>query len=169
MSQEHFYDEQIRRYILQFVRMFSGFSVKTGKKMNDNVTDYYIRVPARYGDVSRMASTILKGNSENIINSAPFIACWVQGLIPDRQRLQEPFFNDAVSVNERKYDPVAKQYTNETGQKYSVKRLMPVPYLLNMQVDVWTSNTDQKLQLLEQMLVLFNPALEIQHNDNPVD
>lgn len=32
-----------------------------------------------------------------------------------------------------------------------------------------TSNTDQKLQLLEQILVLFNPALEIQQNDNPVD
>jgi hypothetical protein len=46
---------------------------------------------------------------------------------------------------------------------------MPVPYLLNMQVDVWTSNTDQKLQLMEQMLVLFNPALEIQQNDNPID
>jgi hypothetical protein len=38
-----------------------------------------------------------------------------------------------------------------------------------MQVDIWTSNTDQKLQLLEQILVLFNPALEIQQNDNPID
>ena len=149
--------------------MFSGFTVKTGSKKNDGVTDYYIRVPSRYGDVSRMAATILKGNSENVVNSAPFIACWVQSLQPDRQRLQEPFFNDAVSVNERKFDATTNSYTNEPGQKYSVKRLMPVPYLLNMQVDIWTSNTDQKLQLLEQMLVLFNPALEIQHNDNPVD
>jgi len=74
-----------------------------------------------------------------------------------------------VSVNERKFDDGTQSYTNEPGNKYSVKRLMPVPYLLNMQVDVWTSNTDQKLQLLEQILVLFNPALEIQHNDNPVD
>jgi len=167
--QNHFYDNQIRRYILQFVRMFSGYTVKTGKKMNDGVTDYYIRVPSRYGDVSRMASTILKGNSENVVNSAPFIACHVQSLQPDRQRLQEPFFNDAVSINERKYDPATNTYTNETGNKYSVKRLMPVPYILNMQVDIWTSNTDQKLQLLEQILVLFNPALEIQHNDNPID
>jgi len=167
--QNHFYDNQIRRYILQFVRMFSGYTIKTGKKMNDNVTDYYIRVPARYGDVSRMAATILKGNSENVVNSAPFIACHVQSLIPDRQRLQEPFFNDAVNVNERKFDANTQKYTNETGNKYNVKRMMPVPYLLNMQVDIWTSNTDQKLQLLEQILVLFNPALEIQHNDNPVD
>ena len=167
--QTHFYDNQIRRYILQFVRMFSGFTVKTGSKKNDGVTDYYIRVPSRYGDVSRMAATILKGNSENVVNSAPFIAAHVQSLQPDRQRLQEPFFNDAVSVNERKFDDGSQSYTSEPGNKYSVKRLMPVPYLLNMQVDVWTSNTDQKLQLLEQILVLFNPALEIQHNDNPVD
>ena len=169
MAQNHFYDNQIRRYILQFVRMFSGFTVKTGRKMNDGTTDYYIRVPSRYGDVSRMAATILKGNSENVVSSAPFIACWVQSLQPDRQRLQEPFFNDAVSVNERAFDSNTNSYTSEPGQKYSVKRLMPVPYLLNMQVDIWTSNTDQKLQLLEQILVLFNPALEIQHNDNPID
>lgn len=169
MAQNHFYDNQIRRYILQFVRMFSGFTVKTGSKKKDNVTDYYIRVPSRYGDVSRMAATILKGNSENVVNSAPFIACHVQSLQPDRQRLQDPFFNDAVSINERKFDSDTNKYVNEPGNKYSVKRLMPVPYLLNMQVDIWTSNTDQKLQLLEQILVLFNPALEIQHNDNPVD
>ena len=169
MAQNHFYDNQVRRYILQFIRMFSGFTVKTGKKMNDGTTDYYIRVPSRYGDVSRMASTILKGNSENVVQSAPFIAAHVQSLQPDRQRLQEPFFNDAVSVNERKFDSNSNSYTSEPGQKYSVKRLMPVPYILNMQVDIWTSNTDQKLQLLEQILVLFNPALEIQHNDNPVD
>jgi hypothetical protein len=168
-KQMHFYDEQIRRYILQFVRMFSGFSVKTGKKMNDGVSDYYMRVPARYGDVSRMAATIIKGNSENVVNSTPFIACWVQSFQPDRQRVQDPFFTDSVSVNERRWDSTTNKYTNEQGNKYSVGRLMPVPYLLNMQVDVWTSNTDQKLQLLEQMLVLFNPALEIQQNDNPID
>ena len=169
IKQTHFYDEQIRRYILQFIRLFSGFSVKTGKKMNDGTTDYFIRVPARYGDISRMAATIMKGNSENIVNSTPFIGCWIQSLQPDRSRVQEPFFNDAVSVTERKFDDTTQKYVNETGNRFNVRRLMPVPYLLNMQVDVWTSNTDQKLQLMEQILVLFNPALEIQHNDNPVD
>ncbi len=29
---EHFYDGQIRRYILQFIRMMSNFSYVTGKK-----------------------------------------------------------------------------------------------------------------------------------------
>jgi hypothetical protein len=38
-----------------------------------------------------------------------------------------------------------------------------------MKVDIWTSNTEQKLQLWEQMLPLFNPALEIQSTDNYID
>jgi hypothetical protein len=36
-------------------------------------------------------------------------------------------------------------------------------------VDIWTSNTNQKLQLLEQILTLFNPSLEIQSTDNYID
>ena len=46
---------------------------------------------------------------------------------------------------------------------------MPVPYELTIKLDIWTSNTNQKMQLLEQMLVLFNPALEIQSTDNYID
>jgi hypothetical protein len=38
-----------------------------------------------------------------------------------------------------------------------------------MKADLWTSNTDQKLQLLEQILVLFNPSLELQTTDNYID
>ena len=38
-----------------------------------------------------------------------------------------------------------------------------------MNCDVWTSNTDQKLQLLEQLLVLFNPTLNIRTTNNPFD
>jgi hypothetical protein len=36
-------------------------------------------------------------------------------------------------------------------------------------LDIWTSNTNQKLQLLEQVLTLFNPSLEIQSTDNYID
>jgi hypothetical protein len=38
-----------------------------------------------------------------------------------------------------------------------------------MNVDIWTSNTDQKLQLLEQILVLFNPGINLHTNQNPLD
>jgi hypothetical protein len=46
---------------------------------------------------------------------------------------------------------------------------MPVPYTLRMQVDFWTTNYNQKLQLIEQLGTLFNPSLEIQSTDNFID
>jgi hypothetical protein len=46
---------------------------------------------------------------------------------------------------------------------------MPVPYNLEVKLDVWTSNTEQKMQLIEQLAVLFNPAFEVQSTDNYID
>jgi hypothetical protein len=46
---------------------------------------------------------------------------------------------------------------------------MPVPYTLRMTVDFWTTNYNQKLELIEQLGTLFNPALEIQSTDNFID
>ena len=41
--------------------------------------------------------------------------------------------------------------------------------MLTVNVDIWSTNTDQKLQILEQILMLFNPSLEIQTTDNYID
>jgi hypothetical protein len=46
---------------------------------------------------------------------------------------------------------------------------MPVPYTLRITVDFWTTNYQQKLELIEQLGVLFNPSLEIQSTDNFID
>jgi hypothetical protein len=46
---------------------------------------------------------------------------------------------------------------------------MPTPYKLTVKADVWSTNTDQKLQIMEQILMLFNPSLEIQTTDNFID
>ena len=46
---------------------------------------------------------------------------------------------------------------------------MPSPYTLNVNLDIWSTNTDMKLQIMEQLLMLFNPSLEIQTTDNYVD
>jgi hypothetical protein len=48
MSQMFFFDEQIRRYLLQFTRMFSLFEVEYGRD-EQGIKDL-VRVPIRYGD-----------------------------------------------------------------------------------------------------------------------
>jgi hypothetical protein len=166
--QQYFYDEQIRKYLTQFMRILGGFSVKTGKDRDGN--ESYIQVPVRYGDINRMAAHILKNQSENMMNTVPFISCYVTDLQISAERRSNPTHVSKVQVYEKKFDSEAGQYIDgEVGNTYTVERYMPVPYDLTVQVDIWTSNTDQKLQLIEQLLVLFNPSINLKSNDNPFD
>lgn len=163
----YFYDRQLRRYIQQFIRIFAGFQVAMSTDKNGNTV--FQTVPVRYGDVNRMAAHIVKENSENMLNSVPFISCYVTGLELAPQNRTYPQFEETVPVYEKKYNEATSNYENEIGNVYSVKRHQPVPYILTMQCDIWTSNTEQKLQLLEQILVLFNPTLNIHTTNNPMD
>jgi len=166
--QQYFYDEQIRKYLTQFMRILGGFSVKTGKDRDGN--ESYIQVPVRYGDINRMAAHILKNQSENMMNTVPFISCYVTDLQISAERRSNPTHVSKVQVYEKKVDPDTGDYIEgEVGNTYTIERYMPVPYDLTVQVDIWTSNTDQKLQLIEQLLVLFNPSINLKSNSNPFD
>jgi hypothetical protein len=167
MAQQFFYDNQVRRFITQFMRIVSGFQVEFGQGANGQRT--LQQVPVIYGDPSRQASVILKQNSENMMNSVPAIAVYVSALDYDRERMQDPTFVSTINIRERAYDPVTGNYLHAPGDSYSIDRLMPVPYKLTIKVDIWTSNTEQKLQLWEQMATLFNPSIELQSTDNIVD
>jgi hypothetical protein len=83
--------------------------------------------------------------------------------------MQEPYHINTVSVRQRTYDSATESYETTQGNAFTIERLMPVPYRLGITLDIWTSNTNQKFQLLEQILTLFNPSLEIQSTDNYLD
>lgn len=161
------YDGQIRRFVMQFVRMVSNFQVEFGKNADGDRT--LQTVPVYYGDISRQAAMILRGNSENTLNAVPAMACYISGLSYDQTRLQNPYHEGVVRIRERTYNDVDQTYEQSQDGIYTVERLMPAPYKLTMKLDIWTSNTEQKHQLIEQMMPLFNPGLEIQSTDNYVD
>jgi hypothetical protein len=124
-----------------------------------------------YGDLSKQVAGIIKDNSENKMPTVPRIACYITGLELDTSRLADSTFVSKMQIRERTYEDVNGQrvYGNEQGAGYTVERLMPTPFKLKVKADIWTSNTDQKLQLLEQILILFNPSLEVQTTDNYID
>jgi hypothetical protein len=146
--------------------MVSNFQVEFGKGTDAHALQ---TVPVYYGDPSRQATMILRGNSENTLNAVPAMAAYISGLVYDRERLLNPFFEGSMSVRQQVYNPDTQQYTGKQDGIYTVDRLMPAPYKLVMKLDIWTSNTDQKHQLIEQPAPLFNPGLEIQNSDNYVD
>jgi hypothetical protein len=164
---DFFYDNQVRRFLIQFAKIFSNWQVTKGKDPAGN--EILVRVPVMYGDSSRQASTIIANNSASNLPSAPLITYYITGLEYDQRRTQDPTYIDKINVRQRSYNSETQSYETVQGQAFTVERLMPVPYTLRISVDFWTTNYNQKLQLIEQLGTLFNPAMEIQSTDNFID
>ena len=163
---QYFYDGQIRRYVGQIIRMLSGFKYQSedGKQTT---------VPVMYGDMTRQVASIIRDNSENKIPSAPRIAVYITGVALDRERLSDATHISKVNIREREkiFDSQGNVtgYEQKQGNSYTVERLMPTPYKLTVKADIWATNTNQKLQIMEQIMMLFNPSIEIQTTDNYID
>ena len=164
---QYFYDQQIRRFLLQFAKLLSSWNVSKGKDPQGN--DILVRVPVMYGDASRQAANIISNNTASNLPSAPLITYYISGIEYDQKRTQDPYFIDKLNVRQRTYNESTQSYETTQGQAYTVERIMPVPYTLRITVDFWTSNYQQKLELIEQLGVLFNPSLELQSTDNFID
>ena len=162
----HFYEGQIRKFLTQFIRIMSNFSVETGKGKDDQIT--LRAVPVVYGDPTKQVANIIRNNSENALQYTPKIAAYVRELNYDRERMQNPYHIEKQHLKERGVDSDGN-YTNQLGAGYTIEKVMPSPFRLEVTADIWSSNTDQKLQILEQILYLFNPDIEIQKSDNYID
>jgi len=161
---QFFYDGQIRRYLTQTIRVLSNFVVKYGDGT-------LVRVPVMYGDSDRQVGSIISQNSANAVASVPRIAVYISGLDIDHSRLGDASYVGKLNFRERdiQVDNGQQTYNQAQGKNYTIERLMPTPFKLTMKCDIWSSSTEQKLQILEQIMVLFNPSLEIQTTDNYID
>ena len=84
----HLYEGQVRKFVTQFIRVLSNFSIEMGKGKNGEVN--LRQVPVIYGDMTRQVANIIKNNSENFLQSAPRIAAYISGLEYYRDRMQNP-------------------------------------------------------------------------------
>ncbi len=167
MAIDYFYDQQLRRYLLQFVRIFNQFQWQSGKDANGNAILKVI--PATFASMDRQVASIIQNNSENVVLSTPQISCWIASMKRAPERIQDPNYVRTINVWERDIDPITNRYTSQLGNIYNLETIMPVPYDLTMQTDIWTSSEQQKQQILEQLLILFNPSIDLQTGNNPFD
>jgi len=159
MISEYFYDEQIRAWLLQFCAIFSGMQVQTGKDASGNTT--MMNVPIHIGNKDRVVAAIMASNTQNKTFSLPIMAAWMQGieLAPERRK--------GIGVTDaRVHLPSGGVFPDDL---HVVRRVMPVPYNLSMELAIYTSNTQQLHQIMEQIMVLFDPILQIQTTDAPFD
>ena len=149
--------------------MISNFQIEYGNETDGVNKAALIRVPVRYGDASRNAQVILQENSRNSMPASPLMTFYISSLNYDRPRMQDPSFVSKINVRQRTYDTATETYETTQGNAFSIERLMPVPYKMGINLDFWSSNTNQKFQMFEQISTLFNPSLEIQSTDNYID
>lgn len=161
----YFYDSQFERYLLQFMRIFSDISVRTGP--NENGAYTLKRIPIVNGAMSRHVANILKNGSENTMISTPMFSAYIKEIELDPARRADSTFTHPISRAHREF--TNGQYTSKSGNRITIERFMPVPYKLTMMLDILTSNIQTKMQILEQILTIFNPMLQLQQNSNFAD
>lgn len=147
----YFYNGQIKNYISQFMRIFSGIQVKS--KAGDIRTCHMY-----YGDMERVVANVLFKEQTFQNERLPLMSAW----------LTQIDINQEARKSRLHVDNVVRTREND-GQKVVSSRLMSVPYKATMDLYMYTSSNDEMLQLQEQILLLFNPDLTIQTNDNLMD
>lgn len=164
---DFFYDGQIRRYLLQFMRIFSDIKIRNGPDQNGLYT--LTRVPIVYGDPSWVVANLIKGASENTLMPAPMFSAYIDTIEMNHDRRQDSKFVGKVSTVERKFNPETQQYEEGPGIRYDVERYMPTPYDVYFKLDCWTTSMTHKLQIFEQIAPSINHSVQLQQNDNLLD
>lgn len=158
--ENYFYSQQLERYIVQFMAIFTGLKVRFGNSNFNSETDL-VRVPIRYGSSDRVVDHILSENTQNKPIRLPMLSAHITGLtVRPEGRKGTGQVSRNVSLR------AGGQLPNDL---VNVVKATPIPYTLNMELAVMTSNYNEHLQILEQILVLFDPTLQIQTSDDSKD
>lgn len=154
-----FYDQQIKKYILQFMAVFANMHVQFGKK--DDREANIVPVHLTYGAKDRVVAHIVGDNTQNKPLRLPAMSANLINIdmAPERFKGQ--------GVN-RRFNYLPRGEILPDGIK-TVEQRMPIPYNITMELAIFTSNLDEHFQILEQILVLFNPQIDIQKTDDNFD
>lgn len=153
----YFYSGQIRKAQIQFAAIFSELQVKIGRNDLQGQTDL-MTVPVKIGSTDRVVASIMAGNTQNKPVRVPVIATNLMGI--------EPAWDFVKGSNQQTRHTVFPVGGTLPDDGKVVYKLMPFPYFLTMEASIMASNEYQHQQMLEQILLLFNPDLQIQISDS---
>lgn len=156
---DFYYDKQLKRYALQFNAIFSGMKVVTGSRNGEEPK--LIDVPIIYGSMDRVAAAAATGHTQNKHIRLPMMSSNIVNFDVANDRMK-----GTGTVNREVFVPEGGMLPDDARV---IRRRMAVPYDLTFDLYVYTSNKDQQFQILEQIMVLFDPILQIQTSDSHMD
>lgn len=155
----YFYQQQIKKHVVQFMEIFRGTEVMTG--INGSGEIETIQVPIMYGSMDRSAAAILSKNTQNVPLRLPVMSANVTGIALSPER-----FKGVDTEKVMAYTPLGGVFPQDT---VTVSQITAIPFTMSMELHIFSNNTDTRWQILEQILVLFNPSIQIQTSDSKFD
>jgi len=154
---EHFYHQTIRRVVVAFGALFNDIYISRLDNNNDEVER--IKVPIGYGPqqkfIRRLAriGTDFDANKVRIENYLPRLSFEISNINYDPSRKLNPMNRTVL-------------YKNSSTVK---SRYEKVPYNMDLTLGIMTKNTEDALQIIEQILPYFQPEYTLSIKMNEID
>ena len=147
MFGEHFYHKKIRNTVIAFGTIFNNVNIKRLDSSGNPLQN--IKVPLSYSPKEKFLARLdaqqdLTGDDSKVAITLPRMSFEITGYSYDATR--------KLNKNQK----ITKVTTNADTTKLN-NQYMPVPYNVNFSLNVYTANSDDGLQIIEQILPYFQP------------
>ena len=147
MFGDHFYHKKIRNTVIAFGTIFNNVNIKRLDSSGNPLQN--IKVPLSYSPKEKFLARLdaqqdLTGDDSKVAITLPRMSFEITGYSYDATR--------KLNKNQK----ITKVTTNADTTKMN-NQYMPVPYNVNFYLNVYTANSDDGLQIIEQILPFFQP------------
>ena len=153
MLGQQFYHETMRKVVVAFGTIFNNINIV--RKNNSGAVTQSMKVPLAYGPKQKFLTRLREDPnlSKKVALTLPRIGFEISGISYDPSRKLN-------SVQKFK-----KTNDSDSGKTMS-SQFMPVPYNMDFELVVMAKQSDDALQIVEQILPFFQPDYTITLNDN---
>ena len=156
MFGEHFYHKQIRNTVIAFGTIFNNIHIKRLDSSGNPLQN--IKVPLSYSPREKFIARLeqqanLTGTDSSVAITLPRMAFDITGYSYDASR--------KLNKNQKRGVVTTNADTTKLNTQYS-----PVPYDVSFSLSVFTSNSDDGLQIVEQILPYFQPDYTVTMIEN---
>jgi hypothetical protein len=156
MFGQHFYHKQIRNTVIAFGTIFNNINIKRLDSSGNPLQN--IKVPLSYSPKEKFIARLeqqssLTGSDSSVAITLPRMAFEITGYSYDASR--------KLNKNQRVGVVTSNADTTKLNAQYS-----PVPYDVSFELGIYTSNSDDGLQIIEQILPYFQPDYTVTMIEN---
>ena len=156
MFGQHFYHKQIRNSVIAFGTIFNNINIKRLDSSGNPLQT--IKIPLSYSPKEKFIARLeqqasLTGSDSKVAITLPRMAFDVVGYSYDPTR--------KLNKNQKVTAVTTNADTTKLNSQYS-----PVPYDIGFELNIFTSNSDDGLQIIEQILPYFQPDYTVTMIEN---